>query len=106
MFVTAVYFLFLLKLKWPKNKSVYQVFVYSIGLKQVVSPVRDILKCKISIIASRAMTHPESSILSVPFGVAVGVWRWFSNGVFDSFGGAKFNTHYEVTMTSIMIEIF
>ena len=28
MFVTAVCFLFLLKLKWPKNKNIYDVDVY------------------------------------------------------------------------------
>ena len=29
MFVTAVCFLFLLKLKWPKNKNIYDVPIYS-----------------------------------------------------------------------------
>ena len=28
MFITAVYLLFLLKLKWPKNKSVYNKVLY------------------------------------------------------------------------------
>ena len=28
MFVTAVCFLFLLKLKWPKNKNIYEVTKY------------------------------------------------------------------------------
>ena len=28
MFVTAVCFLFLLKLKWPKNKSFYSLFLF------------------------------------------------------------------------------
>jgi len=28
MFVTAVCFLFLLKLKWPENKNIYEIFPY------------------------------------------------------------------------------
>ena len=32
MFVTAACFLFLLKLKWPKNKNIYDVSFFSIFL--------------------------------------------------------------------------
>ena len=34
MFVTAVCFLFLLKLKWPKNKNFYDVTYYSFVFQQ------------------------------------------------------------------------